>query len=293
MPDNNTVKPQIDEGLEVRPEVGKHGPEVGVDEKGLHIVANGHQIGVWEPGSRGCTPARPARQKRAQRQGRPPARSRHTAPHPLTGSDEDGYSMSVGAGNRVCRLRMLTDRPKMMRLFHLALLTIPCLIGCVSPPRPADDAATRQMLALLMPSRVEIVEPFTRVRSFDDDALPDGIELLLQAVNSLDNPGLMIAGRVRAELYEFLPASGDRKGRRLEHWSIELANADQQRRYWNTLTQMYEFRLGIDPTKIPAADKYVLLVTYSSPLGERLTDECLIHYQVAQRRAGLGPGNVR
>ncbi len=143
------------------------------------------------------------------------------------------------------------------------------------------------MLALLMPSRIEIVEPFTRAKSFDDDATPDGIELLLQAVNFLGNPGLMIAGRVRVELYEYLPASGDQQGRRLENWDIKLTTAENQRTYWNGLTQMYEFRLGIDPTRIPPADKYVLTVSYNSPLGARLRDEYVINY-----RPATGPGRA-
>jgi hypothetical protein len=130
-----------------------------------------------------------------------------------------------------------------------------------------------------MPSRIEIVEPFTRVKSFDGDATPDGIELLLRAVNSLDNPGLMIAGTVRVELFEHVSGSADQKGRRLEHWDVELATAAHQRRYWNQLTQMYEFRLGVDPTVMPNADKYVLLATYNSPLGEHLADECVVSYR--------------
>jgi hypothetical protein len=168
---------------------------------------------------------------------------------------------------------------KAMRLLHFGVLTTLGLASCATPQPAVDDAAQREMLALLMPSRIEIVEPFTHVKSFDNNSTPDGIELLLQAVNALDNPGLMIAGHVRVELFEFLAASGDRKGRRLEHWNVELADARQQQRYWNTLTQMYEFRLGIDTTKIPAAEQYVLHVTYNSPLGERLTDECLISYR--------------
>jgi len=154
-------------------------------------------------------------------------------------------------------------------------------VGCASMHRNAEDPANRDLLALLMPNRIEIVEPFTRVKSFDDDATPDGIELLLQAVNSLDNPGLMIAGQVRVELFEHVAGSADQKGRRLEHWDVELATAAHQRRYWNQLTQMYEFRLGIDPAAMPKGDKYVLLVTYNSPLGEHLTDECVLLYHGA------------
>ncbi len=159
-----------------------------------------------------------------------------------------------------------------------------CLVGCATVRPAGDGQARQQMLALLMPSRVEIVEPFTRVKSFDQDNIPDGIELLLQAVNALDNPGLMIAGKVRVELFEYVPASADQKGRRLDHWSIELSTPAHQRRFWNPLTQMYEFRLRVDPEVIPRADKYVLLVTYDSPLGERLTDEYAIEHP-----RGVGP----
>lgn len=176
-------------------------------------------------------------------------------------------------------------RPGLVALIFVA--------GCAGPPRTTTDIAQREMLALLLPSRVEIVEPFTRVKSFDDDATPDGIELLLQAVNALDNPGLMITGTVRVALYEYLPASGDRKGRRLEHWNIDLVTIRQQREYWNAMTQMYEFRLAIDPTRIPPAKEYVLEVTYRSPLGEHLADECLISYVPVAVSAGAVRRNDR
>ena len=176
---------------------------------------------------------------------------------------------------------------KRSALVQRCLVLCLCITGCAERPRITGEPAQREMLALLMPSRVEIVEPFTRLKSFDDDAAPDGIELLLRAVNALDNPGLMIAGKVHAALYEYVPASGDPKGRRLEHWDIELATPGQQRRHFNAMTQMYEFKLGIDPTRIPPAEKYVLAVTYSSPLGDHLTDECLISY--ASYGAAQGP----
>ena len=149
--------------------------------------------------------------------------------------------------------------------------------GCATP-RAGDAAKQAQVMELLMPSRVEIVEPFTRATSFDGDAQPDGIELLLQASNALDSPGLMVAGAVRVELYEFLAASGERKGRQLDQWVIELGDKEQQRRYWNQVTQMYEFHLGVDVQKVPVAGQYMLAVTYSSPWGERLTDECVLPF---------------
>ncbi len=192
-----------------------------------------------------------------------------------------------------------TPAPRMCGgLFRLAVshATIGGLLavcGCAVSTVQIDEAAQRQMLELLLPDRIEIVEPFTRVKSFDDDAVPDGIELLLQAVNPLDNPGLMIVGRVRVELYEYLPSTGDHKGRRMENWDIELVTTEQQRKHWNALTQMYEFRLGINPETIAPADqqagfarKFVLTATYLPPVGDRLSDECVLQYDAASSRTG-------
>ncbi len=167
------------------------------------------------------------------------------------------------------------------------------LVGCKSHTITPLESGQRQALALLMPSRIEIVEPFTRVRSFDDDQIPDGIELLLQAVNPLDNPGLMIVGDITVELYEFIPASADQKGRRIDMWEIELRSKEDQKRFWNQITQMYEFRLGVDAELVPAAKRYVLAVTYHSPLGQHLMDEFQIDYRVASGPlGGLGTRNM-
>ncbi len=155
----------------------------------------------------------------------------------------------------------------------LPLLLLLGVAGCASGPALSGDIAQQDMLALLMPSRIEIVEPFTRLRSFDADDIPDGIEVLLRAVNSLDNPGLMIVGSVRVELFEHVPASANQKGKRVEQWTVDLGSVSQQRKHWNRLTQMYEFRLGVNRASIPGVGRYVLSVTYTSPLSEHLTDE--------------------
>jgi len=179
----------------------------------------------------------------------------------------------------------------MMRVFLISLpfAVVPFTIGCAATKTVSDPAARDRMLALLLPMKIEIVAPFTRVKSFDDDSTPDGIELWLQAVNSLGNTGLNIVGSLRAELYEYVPASAEHKGRRLEQWKIELATPADQRAYWSDLTRMYEFRLMIDPVTVPKARQYVLAVTYTTPLGEHLTDECVLTYDVG---LSLTPGAV-
>lgn len=174
---------------------------------------------------------------------------------------------------------------------HLGILFL--LVGlapaaCTPKPDQTLDPGERQMMSLLLPTRIEIVEPFTSVRRFGEAEEPRGVELLLQAVNALDNPGLMIVGRVRVELFDYVKASAEPKGRRLDYWNIELATTEQQRLYWDSITQMYRFRLALDPAAIPPAEKYLLSVTYVPPLGEILTDECVIQAREDRGATGMG-----
>ena len=143
------------------------------------------------------------------------------------------------------------------------------------------------MLAMVLPSQIEVVGPFTRVSDFDGKAGVDGIEVVARGVNSMGNAGVMLVGDVRVELYAFVPASADHKGRRLEHWNVALRTAEDQRRYWNRLTQMYEFRLGLNLQQLFLAERYVLLLTYTSPLGEHISAEHVMDAKSAPAQAPL------
>jgi hypothetical protein len=162
--------------------------------------------------------------------------------------------------------------------------------GCAAPPAAKNDALQRDMLAMVLPAKIEVVAPFTRVGNFDGRPGPDGIELVLRAVNPLGDTGVMIVGDVRVELYEFIAASANRKGRRLEHWNVPLRKPDDQSRYWNRLTQMYEFRLGLNLEKLVPAERYVVYVTYSSPLGEHITAEHVLDVAASEQ---LVPSMIR
>jgi len=143
--------------------------------------------------------------------------------------------------------------------------------GCAPRALDVDDPATAQMVSLLMPERI-IVEPFTGLKSFDDDDRPDGLELVLRPVDSFDDP-VKIAGNVRVELYTFRPASGEPKGQRIQQWDISLTSERAQRTYWNHFTQMYEVPLELDVNATEIAEKYVVEVTYNTPLGEHMISE--------------------
>ncbi|MBN1514711.1 MAG: hypothetical protein JXB13_22045 [Phycisphaerae bacterium] len=170
-----------------------------------------------------------------------------------------------------------------MKLKHWVrfLLLSVVVAGTACTPKAAslDDPQTRDSLALLMPERIGIM-PFTRVESFDDDNRPDGIAMLLRPINVLGDP-VNIVGQVRAELYEYTPASGLRTGPRLAMWEVLLNTKEDQRRYWSSTTQMYEFHLELNTGVVSQRPKYVLAVTYNTPLGTHLTDEYILEVPIA------------
>jgi hypothetical protein len=84
---------------------------------------------------------------------------------------------------------------------------------------------------------------------------------------SIKGPGVF-----RFELYEYVPRTGDRKGKRLYSWpDIDLNDATENNNYWKDFLRAYNFTLntGIDPN-LPTT--YVLQVTCVMPSGRRLTD---------------------
>lgn len=147
--------------------------------------------------------------------------------------------------------------------------------GCSAPPKATSTATTDQMLTLLMPTRIEVVKPSTRVRSLSGSGKPEVLELLVRGYTLLENPGALLVGQVRVELFGYQPASANNKGPRITLWEVPLDTQEQQLRFWNPVIQMYEFQLGIEAGAIPPAEKYVLAVTYNTPLGQHLTDEII------------------
>jgi hypothetical protein len=171
-----------------------------------------------------------------------------------------------------------------------ALVALSSLIGCRSPAAVVDDTALQQSISLLIPSAVNIVEPFTTWADLDEPRGIDGIAVYAQPVNR-SGDAIQAAGRMYIELYVFQPASADPKGARLELWEVPILTAADQQARWNRATQMYELRLGLSKAtlaSISAGQKFVLSLTYNSPLGEHLTDEYILKLPLAVGRASPG-----
>ncbi|GMU21320.1 MAG: hypothetical protein AMXMBFR13_14130 [Phycisphaerae bacterium] len=129
-----------------------------------------------------------------------------------------------------------------------------------------------EMLSLMLPASIRI-EPFTTVRSFNQDDVPDGILMVVRPLDRFGDP-VKAAGLFYFELWTFVNASAERKGERLAFWDRMIASKEEVELYW-THGQMYEFQLawtagveGLVPDR-----KYILTATYRTPWDETIQDE--------------------
>ena len=171
-------------------------------------------------------------------------------------------------------------KPVQLRVWA-PVMGLMALLGCSGNASDMStmDAESGDMIALLMPQSVKI-RPFTKPKSFDNDKIPDGIEVLVQPLDQFDDP-VKAVGTMQFELFHYQQASGQIKGERLQFWEVLIASADQVRDFWDRTAQMYLFQLAVDQIEgLPPGRKYVLTVRYNSPQGEHLEDEYVFHLAV-------------
>ena len=133
------------------------------------------------------------------------------------------------------------------------------------------------MFALMLPYELKI-QPFTKVKSFNEDDIPDGILAVVRPLDRFGDP-VKAVGLFYFELWTYVNASGERKGERLGYWERTIGSAEEVRLYW-TRAQMYEFQLawtaGAD--LIRPGRKYVLTATYRPPWDETIQDEYVLDF---------------
>jgi hypothetical protein len=134
---------------------------------------------------------------------------------------------------------------------------------------------------LLAPATIEIL-PFSKPRSFDDDQIPDGIEVVLRPLDSFGDQTKAV-GLFRFELYLFQKASAEPKGARIGFWEENLSTREAQLLHWDRITRTYRFRLSLAGQAIKPG-KYVLETTYLAPTGQRLTDTYIIEATVPREQ---------
>lgn len=154
------------------------------------------------------------------------------------------------------------------------------IVGCSDARTPKSKIASlppdqAELISYYLPTQVEIL-PFTKPASFDARGLPDGISAVVRPVDTLGQ-AVKAYGTMRFELYDYVPASGLDKGKQLMVWNQVLDTPAEQRKYWDNVTQSYQFQLlwrqPLQPNK-----KYVLEVFYENPAGVRLTSDYVFDF---------------
>ena len=156
-------------------------------------------------------------------------------------------------------------------------------IGCRShgPGYLPSEPERVEMLSLMLPQKIRI-EPFTQVKSFDQDDIPDGILAVIRPLDKFGDP-VKAAGLFYFELWSYVEASQERKGERLAFWDRTLASPEEIRLYW-TRAHMYEFQLAwTGGEEIQPEKKYVFTATYRTPWDETIRDEHIIEFHLPPR----------
>lgn len=174
---------------------------------------------------------------------------------------------------------MISLKPAGMR-FSVIFLCI-AAAGCSSrgPSYVPTEPQRVEMLSLMLPSEIRI-QPFTKIKSFNNDEIPDGILAVVRPVDRFGDP-VKAVGLFYFELWTWVDASNERKGERIAFWDRVTGTAEEVKLYW-TRAQMYEFQLawtqGIE--SIQPGRKYILTATYRTPWDETIQDEYVIDFVV-------------
>ncbi len=157
----------------------------------------------------------------------------------------------------------------------LALVTWTPLLLCGCEAGTADLSADapelQRFVRLVLPRRIEIQRYLTKPVQLDTGDDRDGIEVILQALDSFGDP-VKCVGTFHFELREQRFASSDRLGRRIGFWKQTLDSDESIVMYWDRLSRFYRFPLQLRDTDL-APGAYVVTATLTTPTGDKLYDE--------------------
>ncbi len=145
-------------------------------------------------------------------------------------------------------------------------------VACSRPhvTEMASGLSAEDVVAFYGPRRLQVL-PFTKPRSFDDDLIPDGVEVSLR---TLDGSGDAVKayGEFMFEVYEYRQAAGNHRGERLQVWEQPVLNLDDQKQFWERVTTTYQFQLSWEGRPLTPQKKYILDASFQTPGGQRLFD---------------------
>lgn len=157
-----------------------------------------------------------------------------------------------------------------------SLSAIGCHRGRISESEGGPTA--EQLVSYYSPRSIKIL-PFTKARSFDDDAIPDGLGISLRTLDAAGDP-VKAYGTFMFELYTFHSASLNKRGELLQTWTQPVASIEEQKQFWERVTATYEFQLSWEGNPLPPQKRYVLVASFQAPGGDRLFDQYELEFRV-------------
>lgn len=166
-----------------------------------------------------------------------------------------------------------------IRTSHLILLVF-CTLSVGACQRPQISASNPDLAAfieMMIPRRIEIQKYLTRPIDVAPGENADTIEVILAAYDSFGH-GVKTTGTFQFELYEQRLASGDKLGKRLAYWRVEIKTSEDVMAHWDHLSRFFKFPLAM-PNEPLKPGHYVLQARFQSPIGEMLYDEYPFDYR--------------
>ncbi|MCB9852988.1 MAG: hypothetical protein H6819_07825 [Phycisphaerales bacterium] len=165
--------------------------------------------------------------------------------------------------------------PSNSRLILLTGIGLTLVLGASCKRGEISDTGEgptkEQLVEYYSPAQIQIL-PFTKVRSFDDDIVPDGLAVSLRPLDGAGDP-VKAYGSFLFELYAFRPATATHRGERLQSWTQTIRTPEDQRTFWERVTSTYEFQLSWEGNPLPNNQKYLLCASFEAAGAERLFDE--------------------
>ncbi len=178
-------------------------------------------------------------------------------------------------------------------VMSVLISTTLCNAACQSRPSNVSDSgpSAEELIAFYSPKSIKIL-PFTKAKSFDDDAFPDGIEVSMRALDGAGDP-VKSYGTFLFELYAYKPASSDHKGELIQSWRQPILSLDEQKQYWERVTTSYQFQLSWEGHPLSPQKKYVLAASFQASGGPRLFDEYEWDFRVDRQEILQGLGQQK
>jgi len=176
--------------------------------------------------------------------------------------------------SRAGRLLLMT-----LVLGSLLALSAGCERGLVG--EGVAGPSTEELVSFYSPQSIKILQ-FTKPKSFDDDAIPDGIGVSLHTLDAAGDP-VKAYGTFVMELYAYRPALSGHRGELLHTWTQAITNPKDQKQYWEKATKTYEFQLSWEGQPLEPQKRYILTVSLEAPGAKRLFDEYEFEFRVSRK----------